>query len=391
MEALIRIALLDMEASIASYMEILMAAALDRSRSEEQERAAVVQFAVSELAQGLQRLADGDLGASINAQVAPQYQGVKDNFNGAVQKLLLAISAVSSSVQAMRVSTDEMSQASDDMARRTEQQAASLEETAAALNEITKAVHTTAQSAKQAADVTDLARKGAVKSGEVVRQAIHAMGQIEQSSDKIAKIIGVIDEIAFQTNLLALNAGVEAARAGEAGRGFAVVAQEVRGLAQRSAEAAKEIKELISASTHQVGQGVDLVGQTGLALDKMGEQVAELTALVTAIAESANEQATSLNEVNAAVNQMDQVTQQNAAMVEQSTAASKELAGEADELMHLMAQFKTGEAPSAPRRSTTAQRPAPVPAAVRRSGPAGRPAAARKLEIVATADEWAEF
>jgi methyl-accepting chemotaxis protein len=169
------------------------------------------------------------------------------------------------------------------------------------------------------------------------------MSAIETSSKQIGQIIGVIDEIAFQTNLLALNAGVEAARAGDAGRGFAVVASEVRALAQRSADAAKEIKALISASTQQVGQGVELVGETGRALDRIVKQVNEISGVVTEIAASAQEQAAGLNQVNTAVNQMDQVTQQNAAMVEESTAASHALSREADELSRLVGQFKVGD------------------------------------------------
>jgi methyl-accepting chemotaxis protein len=182
----------------------------------------------------------------------------------------------------------------------------------------------------------------------IVRQAVSAMAGIESSSREINQIIGVIDEIAFQTNLLALNAGVEAARAGDAGRGFAVVAQEVRALAQRSAEAAKEIKSLIQSSTSQVGQGVDLVGQTGQALEIIVAQVSEISTLVTEIAASAREQSTGLHEVNTAMTQMDQVTQQNAAMVEESTAASHSLAQEAGELARLIGQFRIGTAQAQP-------------------------------------------
>jgi methyl-accepting chemotaxis protein len=202
------------------------------------------------------------------------------------------------------------------------------------------------------------------------------MGAIEDSSKQISQIIGVIDEIAFQTNLLALNAGVEAARAGDAGRGFAVVAQEVRALAQRSAEAAKEIKTLISTSTQQVSQGVSLVGQTGEALQRIVAKVGEIDALVTEIAASAAEQATGLNEVNTAVNQMDQVVQQNAAMVEESTAATHSLKGETGELVRLMARFQVGSAVlrttarPAVRRPTTAQHaPARNPVAEQQRSP----------------------
>ncbi|WP_309643171.1 methyl-accepting chemotaxis protein, partial [Phenylobacterium sp.] len=226
--------------------------------------------------------------------------------------------------------------------RRTEQQAASLEETAAALDEITATVRRTAEGATHARKVVETARSDAAEGADVVRRATSAMDEIEGSSKQIGQIIGVIDEIAFQTNLLALNAGVEAARAGEAGKGFAVVASEVRALAQRSAEAAKEIKALITASSDQVGVGVDLVAATGKALESIVTQVAEINGIVAEIAASAQEQATGLQQVNTAVNHMDQVTQQNAAMVEESTAASHALAHEAKELAVLVAQFRTG-------------------------------------------------
>jgi methyl-accepting chemotaxis protein len=236
------------------------------------------------------------------------------------------------------------------------------------------------EGAHEARDIVAHAKNDAEKSGEVVRKAVDAMGGIEKSSRQIGQIIGVIDEIAFQTNLLALNAGVEAARAGEAGRGFAVVAAEVRALAQRSADAAKEIKGLISASTAQVGEGVRLVAETGKSLERIITQVAEINGMVSDIAAGAHEQSTGLSEVNTAINQMDQMTQQNAAMAEQSTAASRSLSLEAQRLSGLIGQFQVGQA-SEPATGRAAQAvtvrasaPAKQPARVLKAGPA-RPAA----------------
>ena len=226
-----------------------------------------------------------------------------------------------------------------------------------------------------------------------MRQAVSAMGEIERSAGEIGLIIGVIDEIAFQTNLLALNAGVEAARAGDSGRGFAVVAQEVRALAQRSADAAKEIKTLISNSNRQVGQGVDLVEKTGKALDAIVVQVAEVTKLVGDIAASATEQATALDEVNRAVTQMDQVTQQNAAMVEESAAASHSLATDADELQQLVARFSVGRVEQAAGRARP-QAAARAPSRAQ-AAPAYRPRAVApartQAATAAKVDTWEEF
>ncbi len=216
----------------------------------------------------------------------------------------------------------------------------SLEETAAALDEITATVGKSAAGAKHACQVVVEANEDAKKSTVVVRQAVEAMDGIAESARKITQIIGVIDEIAFQTNLLALDAGVEAARAGDAGRGFAVVASEVRGLAQRSAEAAKEIKVLITASTAQVDVGVRLAAETGKSLDHIMEQVTDINGVVAEIASGAKEQANGLAEINTAINQMDQATQQNAAMVEESTAASHALSQEPAQLAGAVGQFQ---------------------------------------------------
>jgi len=363
-------------------------------RANEAEKARIAEedrVALTALGQGLAAMSNGDLTHRFTAEVAPRAEQLKSDFNAAIAQLQQAVSVVVGNVASIRSGAGEISQAADDLSRRTEQQAASLEETAAALDEITATVKKTASGARQASDVVQAAKGDAETSGIIVRDAVSAMQAIEGSSEQISQIIGVIDEIAFQTNLLALNAGVEAARAGEAGRGFAVVASEVRALAQRSADAAKEIKTLISTSTHQVGSGVRLVGQTGEALQRIVDRVAEIDALVTEISASAQEQALGLAEVNTAVNQMDQVTQQNAAMVEQSTAASQSLAQDAEALQASVAQFQVG-APAA-RASTPPQASAPAraPHMAAALKTLGRGGAAPKAQAAPSADGWEEF
>jgi methyl-accepting chemotaxis protein len=351
------LALISAEAAAAETSRLTDAerARNEAARAREAENQAIV---VQSIAQGLSRLSEGDLTYRLDQAFAAEYEQLRADFNAAMDQLQETMRIVAGNARGIRSGTNEISQAADNLSRRTEQQAASLEETAAALDEITATVRKTSDGAIHARGVVATATKGAEHSGVVVRDAVAAMGQIEKSAGQISQIIGVIDEIAFQTNLLALNAGVEAARAGEAGKGFAVVASEVRALAQRSAEAAKEIKTLISASTSQVASGVELVGETGKALDRIVAQVAEINAIVAEIAASAAEQSTGLAEVNTAVNQMDQMTQQNAAMVEQSTAASHALAQEADALATLIGRFEVGSdtgmvAPAA-RKSQTA-------------------------------------
>ena len=324
---------------------------------------------VDALASSLSRLSDGDLTTRVEGEMSGAHQRICDDYNSAVGSLRAALEQVTEAVGGLRGGSDEISTASDDLSRRTEQQAASLEETAAALDEITATVKRSAEGARKASDAAAGARSEAERSGEVVRNAITAMDEIQKSSIQIGEIIGVIDEIAFQTNLLALNAGVEAARAGDSGRGFAVVASEVRSLAQRSAEAAKEIKTLIQTSTNQVAAGVKLVDEAGSALSAIGVRVAEMDALVSEISASAQEQATGLQQVNTAVNQMDQVTQQNAAMVEETTAAAANLKTEAAQLAALVDRFETGErAPRGPIVHTLKPRPgAPAPLARERA------------------------
>ncbi len=350
---------------------------------------------VSALALAMSRLADGDLTYRLEQSFPGEYQKLRDDFNAAVAKLEEVMGAISSTTLSITSGATEISSGADDLSRRTEHQAATLEETAAALDEITATVQKTSSGADQGREAVTSARADAERSGEVVRRAVSAMGEIEKSSAQISQIIGVIDEIAFQTNLLALNAGVEAARAGDAGRGFAVVASEVRALAQRSAEAAKEIKSLISASTEQVAQGVGLVGETGKALERIVTQVTEINGLVSEIAASAKEEALGLAQVNTAVNEMDHVTQQNAAMVEESTAASRVLADEARELSRLVARFKL----SSVHAATTA-RPAAAAAPARAAPradprPAQRPvtqgATALAMKPQAEEEGWEEF
>ncbi|MCP8896398.1 methyl-accepting chemotaxis protein, partial [Shinella daejeonensis] len=334
-----------------------------RAEAERAETAALQRDIVARLGDGLAQLSAGDLTFRLDGDFPGEYGKLKTDFNSAIGSLEETIQTVNASVASIGGGTGEISRGAADLSHRTEQQAASLEETAAALDELTSQVNSSAENARVAAKSVATASDDAEQSGEVVQKAIDAMRGIAQSSLEVNRIIGVIDEIAFQTNLLALNAGVEAARAGEAGKGFAVVAQEVRELAQRSANAAKEIKTLINTSEVQVREGVDLVGRAGSALEKISEQVVQINSLIHQISGSASEQAVGLREINAAVNQMDQVTQQNAAMVEETTAASLTLNDEAQVLKSLVSRFQAGRAePQQAARRTEPPRAAPQPA-----------------------------
>ncbi|GAA4221987.1 methyl-accepting chemotaxis protein [Sagittula marina] len=297
---------------------------------------------VEALGFGLSKLSEGILTYRIDGHFPGTYAALRDNFNSTMHSLEQTITRLNTTISTIDAGSGEISSSADQLARRTEQQAASLEETAAALCEITHNLNESANNAGQAAETVNGACADADRSGQIVQRAKDAMESIEDSSDKVAKIISVIDEIAFQTNLLALNAGVEAARAGEAGRGFAVVAQEVRELAQRSAHAAKEIKSLISTSREQVGQGVAMVGETGELLTRIADQVQSINGLIQHISKSAQEQSSGLKEINIAVNQMDQMTQQNAAMVEETSAASGLLNDEARALNDMVKSFQIG-------------------------------------------------
>jgi methyl-accepting chemotaxis protein len=315
---------------------------------------------VASVAQGLQRLSAGDLRFRLGTPFSPEYDTLRRDFNATMDKLQQTITAITGTAKAVRSGAGEINEASDDLSRRTEQQAAGLEETAATLDQITVAVRTSADGAEEAHRLISAAKADAETSGTVAQETLRAMNGLSASAQQISSIVGLIDEIAFQTNLLALNAGVEAARAGDAGRGFAVVATEVRALAQRSADAAKEIKALISSSGQQVATGVTLVGETARALGRIGEQVGQLNALVTGIASSARDQATGLGQVNTALTQMDKVTQQNAAMVAETTAASRSLVTEAEHLAGLIARFAADEAPASNPRMPAVRRLAKV-------------------------------
>ncbi|WP_299815761.1 methyl-accepting chemotaxis protein [uncultured Jannaschia sp.] len=302
---------------------------------------------VDRLNGALSNLADGDLTVRLDEAFAAGYDDLRQNFNTAIAQLDDTISAVAFNAANMQSEANQVGGAADDLAKRTENQAAALEETAAALEQLTTSVKAAAEAADAASADVSGTRKAAVDSGRIVKKAVKAMSKIEKSSEQISQIIGVIEDIAFQTNLLALNAGVEAARAGDAGRGFAVVASEVQALATRSAEAAKEIKALISTSSQQVEAGVELVDETGKALATIVDSVSTITSLVNGIASSARDQSVGLSEINTAVGQLDQVTQQNAAMVEEVNAASQTMRSETMSLAGLMARFTTGDAANA--------------------------------------------
>jgi methyl-accepting chemotaxis protein len=351
---------------------------------------------VGALGAGLAKVAVNDLTFRIDAAFPADYERLRVDFNRAMDALTEVMSAVSEAASGINNGANDIRQASDDLSQRTEQQAASLEETAAAMDEITGTVRETASGATRANVVVGETRNEAEQSGEVVRRAVDAMSGIERASAEIGEIISVIDGIAFQTNLLALNAGVEAARAGDAGRGFAVVASEVRALAQRSADAAKDVKAKITASSEQVEVGVELVSETGKALQRIIGRIGEISTLVGTIASSAEQQSTGLQQVNTAVSEMDGVTQQNAAMVEEATAAARSLAEEADELSRQVARFALTNG-----QQRTVAAPTVVHQLQARAATAGREIARNAKRRVAAGgggasaavaeDDWSEF
>lgn len=378
-------------------------AALEAATAEEQAKRLAVQDAtIRSLSEGLAELSKSNFAHRIveDKSLGEDHAKLREAYNASIEKLSYIIADVRTSATSVNTGANEIHAASDDLATRNEQQAASLEEASAAMNQVNGLVRKSAGNAKEAHEAMTRTHKHATEGGAVVKRAVAAMASIEQSAGEIAQITDVIDGIAFQTNLLALNAGVEAARAGEAGKGFAVVANEVRALAQRSAEAARDIKQLIATSTSHVGDGVNLVGETGNLLDAIVEQIGAVARQVSDIAEMAETQATSVEQVHSSVSAMDQMTQQNAAMVEESTAAARTLSDEAAHLAKLVAQFRTSVEAGKEQRISV---PPPPPASPPRQRASSRPSALPapsvhgNLALKTTPDpatddqDWSEF
>jgi methyl-accepting chemotaxis protein len=376
-------------------------AAAERAKLAD-EQARVVEL----LAQGLKNLSDGNLTFRLTDGFSETYRQVKEDFNVAMERMQETIQAIAAAAREVASASGEISSGSTDLSQRTEEQAASLEETSASMEQISATVKKNAENAQQANQFTEGTREVADRGGAVVADAVKAMSRIEDSSRKISDIISVIDEIARQTNLLALNAAVEAARAGEAGRGFAVVASEVRSLAQRSSQAAKDIKDLITNSSGQVQEGVVLVNKAGTSLTEILESIKKVAGIVSDIASASAEQATGIDQVNTALSQMDEVTQQNSALVEQNAAAAKALEQQSQAMDEQVSFFRLDNAAGSGSRSTSAPKSAamskPVaaskpklavtsqrPAAVAKGGAVGRTQTARAA--AAPAADWQEF
>ena len=303
-------------------------------RKSEQEAA------VTALATGLRLLSTGDLSTQLKDAFPESYEALRSDFNGTVAKLADLIGTISETSISLEQRGEQISSSAEVVARSSIESAASLEEAAAAIEELTSSVKLAAKGASEADIIATQARSNAEQSGEVVRRAVTAMGEIENSSGKIAQIMDVIDDIAFQTNLLALNAGIEAARAGESGRGFAVVASEVRALAQRSSEAAREINILITESGNHVKDGVSLVNEAGASLDQISGSVAKIASHISDIATSANEQSAGVSEINTSVAHLDRTTQENSAKFQHTLDSSRSMTQEAIGLRRALSQFK---------------------------------------------------
>ncbi|MGB8601295.1 MAG: methyl-accepting chemotaxis protein, partial [Rhizomicrobium sp.] len=331
------------EEAARRQVEADRAAAKAKEEAMRASETAAMEMVVSSFGSSVKMLAARDLTYHVDADLPEGYRGLQNDFNTALNQLTQSMKEIGIRSSEIARGTKELSDASHQMAMRTEQQAATLAETAAAMEQVTSNVSKSAENANAASKSAANAHSGAERGNAVAKSTMEAMQNIAKSSGEITQIIGVINEIAFQTNLLALNAGVEAARAGEAGKGFAVVATEVRSLAGRSADAAKEIKTLILASEAQVETGVKLVEECGHSLSSILTDVADINGLMSAIAAAQKEQANTLGEINTAIGNLDHTTQQNAAMAEQSNAATTAMADNANNLADLIGAFKTGK------------------------------------------------
>ncbi|MBK9349466.1 MAG: hypothetical protein IPN05_04395 [Sulfuritalea sp.] len=360
--------------------------------------AEVTQGGLTDVAQILQKVAAGDLTQKVDAEYEGIFGQLKDDTNTTIERLREVVGRIKDATEAINIASQEIAAGNADLSSRTEEQASSLEETSSAMEELNATVRQNAENARQANDLAKTSNAGVVKGGQVVKQVVVTMGEIQASSKKISDIIGVIDSIAFQTNILALNAAVEAARAGEQGRGFAVVASEVRNLAQRSATAAKEIKTLIAESVDKVESGAKLVQEAGTTMDEVVASFQQVAGLVTEIASASKEQSSGIEQTTQAVGQMDEVTQQNAALVEEAAAAAESLEEQARGLVQTVSMFKLAEGAASSHRSTL---PAPVlrdatprqlpPASSR---PAQRPSVGRKApppHLADSTEQWEEF
>jgi methyl-accepting chemotaxis protein len=350
-----------------------------RAAEEERRRNAAAQAkvaaeqaaAVEALAAGLARISEGDLRVRLDEGFTDTYRQIRDDFNTTVEQLHQTIQAIAASTREVAGTAFEISSSTTDLSQRTEEQAAGLEETSASMEQISATVKKNAENAQQASQFAVGTREVADRGGEVVARAVSAMARIEESSREISDIISVIDEIARQTNLLALNAAVEAARAGEAGRGFAVVASEVRSLAQRSSQAAKDIKDLITNSSGQVQEGVELVNKAGDSLTEITDSIKRVVEIVSEIASASGEQSTGIDQVNSALTNMDQLTQQNSALVEENAAAAKALEQQSQAMDERVSFFRVGDMPATETaRLAKLERPA--------AGASRQPAAAPK-------------
>jgi methyl-accepting chemotaxis protein len=342
--AIVKACLLDMDYAISVYLEASEAARLKAeagARASEQAKAAERDKAIGLMSEGMAALAKGDLTVRIAEDMPAEYAEIGTHFDDAMARLGEMITTIKTSSTAIAASSQEISDGAADLAERTEEQASALEQTAATTEELAASVKSSAQASRASTALADEATAVARNGGGIIREAIAAMARIEDASKKISEITGVIDGIAFQTNLLALNAAVEAARAGDAGRGFAVVAAEVRALAQRSAEAAKDITGLIGTSGTEVTEGVRLVGLAGDTLEQIVGASGRVSATVGEIATAAGEQASGIEEMSQAVSHMDEITQRNSVLAEQSSTSARMLLTQIERLNQLVATFRT--------------------------------------------------